>query len=453
MNNPSVYYKLDRGSNLIEHEKTFSDLKKGEAVLTNTFKPVTLGEDVRLSDTGYVFRDTFGEVWTTDSFGNYQLHTVRELKDLIISICEERFSEREPGPILNCHELRNCPQMRNLMYVLNYLLNQEPYEMKFDFEHSSRANEIGFRVRQLFPFAPYVPEFTEHIAFQIVGKRKKTPHGGKMALASVELMSNYKEEEILDKELIPFIYQEAKYAWAIALNKCWLQQTSSYLEAMVWMKKHGIDDVGELSKNFNAIANFMNNTSITDFTNTPLKVRKDNDPSSEKIAYIPCKIAPTALYLAYGDLLANEDVSRSIRDEMQTKMFDLSESLSETGLFAYQPTPAIFVTTPFGQSAFDEVYWSIRNDFPAGRPARADRTDIIFLLSRFLTPFSYYSESNFKEIQPEQFNDEERNKPGRWVALDFSDKQTYVVRSGMFMRPSEIPDIPEAIVIIDLSHE
>lgn len=453
MNNPSVYYKLDRGSNLIEHEKTFSDLKKGEAVLTNTFKPVTLGEDVRLSDTGYVFRDTFGEVWTTDSFGNYQLHTVRELKDLIISICEERFSEREPGPILNCHELRNCPQMRNLMYVLNYLLNQEPYEMKFDFEHSSGANEIGFRVRQLFPFAPYVPEFTEHIAFQIVGKRKKTPHGGKMALASVELMSNYKEEEILDKELIPFIYQEAKYAWAIALNKCWLQQTSSYLEAMVWMKKHGIDDVGELSKNFNAIANFMNNTSITDFTNTPLKVRKDNDPSSEKIAYIPCKIAPTALYLAYGDLLANEDVSRSIRDEMQTKMFDLSESLSETGLFAYQPTPAIFVTTPFGQSAFDEVYWSIRNDFPAGRPARADRTDIIFLLSRFLTPFSYYSESNFKEIQPEQFNDEERNKPGRWVALDFSDKQTYVVRSGMFMRPSEIPDIPEAIVIIDLSHE
>lgn len=453
MNNPSVYYKLDRGSNLIEHEKTFSDLKKGEAVLTNTFKPVTLGEDVRLSDTGYVFRDTFGEVWTTDSFGNYQLHTVRELKDLIISICEERFSEREPGPILNCHELRNCPQMRNLMYVLNYLLNQEPYEMKFDFEHSSGANEIGFRVRQLFPFAPYVPEFTEHIAFQIVGKRKKTPHGGKMALASVELMSNYKEEEILDKELIPFIYQEAKYAWAIALNKCWLQQTSSYLEAMVWMKKHGIDDVGELSKNFNAIANFMNNTSITDFTNTPLKVRKDNDPSSEKIAYIPCKIAPTALYLAYGDLLANEDVSRSIRDEMQTKMFDLSESLSETGLFAYQPTPAIFVTPPFGQSAFDEVYWSIRNDFPAGRPARADRTDIIFLLSRFLTPFSYYSESNFKEIQPEQFNDEERNKPGRWVALDFSDKQTYVVRSGMFMRPSEIPDIPEAIVIIDLSHE
>lgn len=453
MNNPSVYYKLDRGSNLIEHEKTFSDLKKGEAVLTNTFKPVTLGEDVRLSDTGYVFRDTFGEVWTTDSFGNYQLHTVRELKDLIISICEERFSEREPGPILNCHELRNCPQMRNLMYVLNYLLNQEPYEMKFDFEHSSGANEIGFRVRQLFPFAPYVPEFTEHIAFQIVGKRKKTPHGGKMALASVELMSNYKEEEILDKELIPFIYQEAKYAWAIALNKCWLQQTSSYLEAMVWMKKHGIDDVGELSKNFNAIANFMNNTSITDFTNTPLKVRKDNDPSSEKIAYIPCKIAPTALYLAYGDLLANEDVSRSIRDEMQTKMFDLSESLSETGLFAYQPTPAIFVTTPFGQSAFDEVYWSIRNDFPAGRPARADRTDIIFLLSRFLTPFSYYSESNFKEIQPEQFNDEVRNKPGRWVALDFSDKQTYVVRSGMFMRPSEIPDIPEAIVIIDLSHE
>lgn len=453
MNNPSVYYKLDRGSNLIEHEKTFSDLKKGEAVLTNTFKPVTLGEDVRLSDTGYVFRDTFGEVWTTGSFGNYQLHTVRELKDLIISICEERFSEREPGPILNCHELRNCPQMRNLMYVLNYLLNQEPYEMKFDFEHSSGANEIGFRVRQLFPFAPYVPEFTEHIAFQIVGKRKKTPHGGKMALASVELMSNYKEEEILDKELIPFIYQEAKYAWAIALNKCWLQQTSSYLEAMVWMKKHGIDDVGELSKNFNAIANFMNNTSITDFTNTPLKVRKDNDPSSEKIAYIPCKIAPTALYLAYGDLLANEDVSRSIRDEMQTKMFDLSESLSETGLFAYQPTPAIFVTTPFGQSAFDEVYWSIRNDFPAGRPARADRTDIIFLLSRFLTPFSYYSESNFKEIQPEQFNDEVRNKPGRWVALDFSDKQTYVVRSGMFMRPSEIPDIPEAIVIIDLSHE
>lgn len=451
MNNPSVYYKLDRGSNLIEHEKTFSDLKKGEAVLTNTFKPVILGEDVQLTDTGYLFRDTFGEVWTPDSFGNYQLHTVRELKDLIISICGERFSERKPGPILNCCDLRNCPQMKNLMYVLNYLLNQEPYQMEFDFGYSSGTNEISFRAKQLLPFAPYVPAFTEHIAFQIVGKRKKTPHD-KMALASVVFMSNYKEEEILDKELIPFIYQEAKYAWAIALNN-WLQRTSSYLEAMVWMKKHGIDDFGELSKNFNAIATFMTNTSITDFTNTPLKVRKDNDPSSEKIAYIPCEIAPTALYLAYGDLLAKEDVSRSIRDEMQTKMFDLSESLSETGLFAYQPTPAIFVTTPFEQGAFDELYWSIRNDFPAGRPARADRTDIIFLLSRFLTPYSYYSKSNFKEIQPEQLNDKEQNKPGRWVALDFSDKQTYVVRSGMFMCPSEIPDMSEAIVIVDLSHE
>lgn len=451
MNNPSVYYKLDRGSNLIEHEKTFSDLKKGEAVLTNTFKPVILGEDVQLTDTGYLFRDTFGEVWTPDSFGNYQLHTVRELKDLIISICGERFSERKPGPILNCCDLRNCPQMKNLMYVLNYLLNQKPFQMEFDFGYSSGTNEISFRAKQLLPFAPYVPAFTEHIAFQIVGKRKKTPHD-KMALASVVFMSNYKEEEILDKELIPFIYQEAKYAWAIALNN-WLQRTSSYLEAMVWMKKHGIDDVEELSKNFNAIATFMTNTSITDFSNTPLKVRKDNDPSSEKIAYIPCEIAPTALYLAYGDLLAKEDVSRSIRDEMQTKMFDLSESLSETGLFAYQPTPAIFVTTPFEQGAFDELYWSIRNDFPAGRLARADRTDIIFLLSRFLTPYSYYSKSNFKEIQPGQLNDKEQNKPGRWVALDFSDKQTYVVRSGMFMCPSEIPDMSEAIVIVDLSNE